>query len=258
MILYNIVQLLTTYVAEVKQCPPERISLEKFFDDLRDQLVAWNIVIGPEPTAVWFAECLPEEDLRERLRTMLAGTWSETWWKAKPQPNRTTTNASVNAVMAPCSASSRAMLKPKRKPKRQLSKKPRGKDVDSSGLATSATTRSLPYLRQAADWTAERSQTLAGGRSEASTAGYRLTNHLVCARCLGRVQFLVGPPHQLARRGGAVEWAFGHSRADGQMKYFFVEAKRHESPPVAESARPRGWHRSVRFQSGRGQTPPPP
>jgi hypothetical protein len=91
MILYNIVQLLTTYVAEVKQCPPERISLEKFFDDLRDQLVAWNIVIGPEPTAVWFAECLPEEDLRERLRTLLAGTWSETWWKAKPQPNRTTT-----------------------------------------------------------------------------------------------------------------------------------------------------------------------
>lgn len=91
MILYNIVQLLTNYLAEAKPCAAEKISQEKLFDDVRDQLIAWNIVFTPEQTGTWFAECPTAADLHSRLRELLSGAWSETWWKAKPQPNRKTT-----------------------------------------------------------------------------------------------------------------------------------------------------------------------
>ena len=89
LLLYNIVQLLTAYVAEARSCPPERVSPEKLFTDVRDQLVAWYLLIGPDQTATdWFAGWPTAADLRVRLRDVLSGVWSRTWWKAKPQPNR--------------------------------------------------------------------------------------------------------------------------------------------------------------------------
>jgi DDE family transposase len=88
MILYNIVQLLTTYVAQAQKCEAEKISQEKLFDDVHRQLIAWNVVFTPEQTIDQFSSCPSPRELQRRLRELLADTWSDTWWKAKPRPNR--------------------------------------------------------------------------------------------------------------------------------------------------------------------------
>jgi len=89
-LLYNIVQLMTNYVAEAKPCAAETISTEKLFDDVREQLSFWHIVLTPAETVAHFADCPTAVDLGQWLRTVLAAAWSETWWKCKPQPNRKT------------------------------------------------------------------------------------------------------------------------------------------------------------------------
>jgi hypothetical protein len=86
--LYNPIQLLRKYVAQAKQCQTEGISSEKFFEDVRDQLIAWNLVLPVEQTLVLFEECPSAQELRSLLEGILSGVWSERGWKAKPQPNR--------------------------------------------------------------------------------------------------------------------------------------------------------------------------
>lgn len=88
MLLYNIVQVLTSYVAEAQQCEVEKLSKEKFFDDVQEQLAAWQVMFTPEQTVTYFATPLTAAQVRERLRTLLGSTWSKTWWKAPRQKNR--------------------------------------------------------------------------------------------------------------------------------------------------------------------------
>lgn len=88
MILYNLVQLLTGYLAQAKKCEAEAISKEKLFDDVHRQLMAWNVVFTPEQTIQRFQAPLPAHQLRPRLRSILANAWSDTWWKTATQRNR--------------------------------------------------------------------------------------------------------------------------------------------------------------------------
>jgi Transposase DDE domain len=88
MILYNIVQLMTGYVAQAQKREPETISKEKLFDDVHQQLVAWNVVFTPEQTTAQFETTLTATILRQRLRRLLAHAWSDTWLKAPAQKNR--------------------------------------------------------------------------------------------------------------------------------------------------------------------------
>jgi hypothetical protein len=88
LLLYNLVQLLTSYVAQAKKCEVEQISKEKLFDDVQRELIAWNVVFTPEQTIQRFEASWNAPELRARLRHILGRTWSETWWKAPRQENR--------------------------------------------------------------------------------------------------------------------------------------------------------------------------
>jgi hypothetical protein len=88
LLLYNIIQLLTNYIAQAQQCDAEEISTEKLFDDVQRQLIAWHVVITPEQTVEQFQASLTASQLRSRLRKILADAWSDTWWKSKKQENR--------------------------------------------------------------------------------------------------------------------------------------------------------------------------
>jgi hypothetical protein len=88
MLLYNLIQLLTSYIAQTKPCDVEKLSQEKLFDDVQRQLIAWNVLFTPEQTIQRFATSLSPADLRRRLRDLLANAWSETWWKAPRQLRR--------------------------------------------------------------------------------------------------------------------------------------------------------------------------
>ena len=88
MLLYNLIQLLTSYVAQAQECEVEKISKEKLFDDVQRELIAWNVVFTPEQTIQRFAASLNADEVRTRLHNILAHAWSETWWKAPRQENR--------------------------------------------------------------------------------------------------------------------------------------------------------------------------
>jgi hypothetical protein len=91
LLLYNLVQLLTSYVAEAKKCDVDEISKEKLFDDVHRELIAWNVVFTPEQTTQRFEATLnveSAETVRTRLRELLANAWSSTWWKSPRQENR--------------------------------------------------------------------------------------------------------------------------------------------------------------------------
>lgn len=88
LLLYNLIQLLTSYVAQAQKCEVEEISKEKLFDDVQRELIAWNVVFTPEQTIERFAASLSATQLQARLRALVAHAWSETWWKAPKQENR--------------------------------------------------------------------------------------------------------------------------------------------------------------------------
>jgi hypothetical protein len=88
LLLYNLVQLLTNYVALAKGCEAQKISSEKLFEDVREQLIAWNLIFTVDQTFGWFGRCPGVEELRRDLEERLSGVWSERWWKAKEQGKR--------------------------------------------------------------------------------------------------------------------------------------------------------------------------
>ncbi len=88
LLLYNIVQILLGYIAEASEVPHERISIEKLFDDARDQMVAWNVVFTHEQTVKYFQVLEDRPTFMATLRKILKDAWSPIWTKAKPQPNR--------------------------------------------------------------------------------------------------------------------------------------------------------------------------
>lgn len=88
LLLSNLVQLLTSYVARPGQREVQEISPEKLFDDVHRQLVAWNVMFTPAQTLRRFARPLTAAAVRQRLRQLLRNVWSDTWIKSPPQPHR--------------------------------------------------------------------------------------------------------------------------------------------------------------------------
>lgn len=116
LLLYNMIQVIRGYLAEAHDVEPEEISTEKLFDDVEDQLVAWNVMFEPEVTLAYFEREPSREELQERLRVLLGGTWSEVWRKSPPQQRggkrrkkRARTHSSVYRIL-------QAHTRKKRKP----------------------------------------------------------------------------------------------------------------------------------------------
>lgn len=86
LLLYNMIQVIRGYLAEAQDVEPEEISTEKLFDDVEQQLIAWNVMFEPEVTLNYFALPPKLPELQVRLRTLLGGTWSDVWLKSPPQP----------------------------------------------------------------------------------------------------------------------------------------------------------------------------
>ena len=88
LLLYNIVQILRGGIAEAAERPAERISSEKLFDDVRDQLNAWRVMIPSDRTEAYFATLTDIPRLQRHLKTILANVWNPTWTKSPSRPQR--------------------------------------------------------------------------------------------------------------------------------------------------------------------------
>jgi hypothetical protein len=87
LLLYNLIQVIRAYVAEAQQRPVEELSSEKLFDDVKRELIAWNVMIDAECTLDHFAYLPNTETLRAKLENLLASPWSDTWIKS-PKPTK--------------------------------------------------------------------------------------------------------------------------------------------------------------------------
>lgn len=96
LLLYNMIQVVRAYVAEGQERKTETISAEKLFDDVKQQLVAWNIMIEEAATINYFAAEPTLEEMKERLTKLLGQSWSATWVKAPKRRNRPQSPAKVS------------------------------------------------------------------------------------------------------------------------------------------------------------------
>ena len=118
LLLYNIIQTLRGYIAQAQNREPDTISLEKLFEDVEQQLIAWNVLIDLPATVEFFAELPPSAQIRKRLTTLLADRWRDRWIKSPPQTRHaktphqhTRTHSSVHRILKPTA-------NPKTKPKK--------------------------------------------------------------------------------------------------------------------------------------------
>lgn len=89
MLLYNIIQLLTQYLAESQKIEPSKISQENLFYDVHKQFSAWHTVLEPADTVPDWEPLESAAAVRQRLKQLLSGAWTERWMKA-PKKKRAT------------------------------------------------------------------------------------------------------------------------------------------------------------------------
>jgi hypothetical protein len=85
LLLYNMIQVVRGYVAVGQDRAVETISTELLFKDVTKQLVALNELVAAEQIVALLPVAVSATRLRQRLRKLLAGVWSECWVKAKPK-----------------------------------------------------------------------------------------------------------------------------------------------------------------------------
>jgi Transposase DDE domain len=86
MVLYNLLQVMRTIVADTQDRPVAEISSEKLFYDLNEELIAVTKFSTPQQ----LAEAIPRRaklipDLRVYLHERLGKAWTKRWLKAKPK-----------------------------------------------------------------------------------------------------------------------------------------------------------------------------
>lgn len=93
MLLYNLIQLLTQSLSAAEKVAVADISQENLFYDVHRQLIAWNELIGP---ALTIEHLRPLPHLRDYLKTLLAGVWTDLWKKAPTKKRAPPQQASQN------------------------------------------------------------------------------------------------------------------------------------------------------------------
>jgi hypothetical protein len=95
LLLYNQIQVVRAYVAEGARRPVESVSAELLFEDVRRQLIALHEVLQPAEVVGAVAPVATAAQLRQRLRRLLGGVWTERWQKA-PAKKRTPPHTGKN------------------------------------------------------------------------------------------------------------------------------------------------------------------
>jgi hypothetical protein len=117
LLLYNMIHVLRAYVAAAEEWQADDVSLEKLFDDVERELIAWSVLVRPAETAAVFGTVPSVPQAKRRLTQLLADVWQDRWLKAvneKPRPHRakqqaTRSHTSVHRLLE----DHRRQLKPK-------------------------------------------------------------------------------------------------------------------------------------------------
>jgi hypothetical protein len=84
-------------VAQGQNREVETISAEKLFDDVKREMIAWNIMVEEVATLDYFQAEPTLAEMLQRLAKLLGHSWSATWVKAPPHKNRPKSPAKVSS-----------------------------------------------------------------------------------------------------------------------------------------------------------------
>jgi hypothetical protein len=88
LLLYNMIQVLRTYVAAAEQWDAADVSLEKLFDDVEVQLSAWTVMVDPLATVRVLGMVPSVEEVRQQLTRLLSNVWQDRWLKSVNEKSR--------------------------------------------------------------------------------------------------------------------------------------------------------------------------
>lgn len=88
LLLYNMLQVVRATLASVEHRAVETISTEKVFVDVREQLIAWGLLIGPPATILSWPNPEDSDQVLGRLAVLLKSVWTPRWIKAPPKKRK--------------------------------------------------------------------------------------------------------------------------------------------------------------------------
>jgi Transposase DDE domain len=83
MLLYNTIQVVRGVIATSVNRSREEISTENLFEDVKREMIAWNVVIEPEATIEHFEGEWTALRAKVRLSELLKDQWQDRWLKAR-------------------------------------------------------------------------------------------------------------------------------------------------------------------------------
>jgi len=84
-LLYNVIQVIRRYIADVQQRTAESLSSEMIFGDVCKQLTAALLFIDDEELTRGLNVLRGPQEMGQRLRSLLHGQWSPLWIKSPPK-----------------------------------------------------------------------------------------------------------------------------------------------------------------------------
>jgi hypothetical protein len=91
LLLYNMVHVLQAYIAAAEEWEPADVSLEKLFEDVERELIAWTVMVKPVVTVAVLGAPPTAAQLRKHLTRLLKDVWQDHWLKVvneKPRSHR--------------------------------------------------------------------------------------------------------------------------------------------------------------------------
>jgi Transposase DDE domain len=108
LLLYNMIQVIRSYVAQSQEISVDDVSTEKLFEDVTDELVAYSKLSGGSDPGNVISQKQTARQLRAYLKRRLRNVWRPRWTKytrkqpqaiAKPKAKRQRTHGSVYRIM---------------------------------------------------------------------------------------------------------------------------------------------------------------
>jgi hypothetical protein len=91
LLLYNMIHVLQAYIAAAENWEPADVSLEKLFEDVERELIAWTVMVKPTITVTVLGAAPTPAQLKKHLTKLLKNVWQDHWLKVvneKPRPHR--------------------------------------------------------------------------------------------------------------------------------------------------------------------------
>jgi hypothetical protein len=90
LLLYNMIQVIRSYVAQSQVVRVDDVSTEKLFEDAADELIAYSKLSGGKETSTLIPQQQTVRQLRAFLTRRLRGVWRPRWTKRRRKQTHTT------------------------------------------------------------------------------------------------------------------------------------------------------------------------